>query len=431
MVGQVGVSEAVVHVCRTRISQFIEFQDLNRLFRVALLQTVVAQHVYGRLRKEKCIRILLLRFLKQLPCGRRAARLRQHVPEFCNRRGLGHCLGAVRSGCLPQGLVEPFQNHGLKSLFHGEHVCAVARSFERHELVLRIARKGHQPAHVGQRIAVVFAGGDEERQAGGRLQKCAALFVGVAGEKHESLYFGMSPRQLNGIVHAAACPAGAEARFVHAGLVKQILEGGVDIARPLLPRSGLLLGGEGEKTLAAAFAISAIVERENVNARRRELRGEWIPRLALAVALVQQQYTRPRLPSRVVSNLKLQTVRCREVRVLLCHLRACGCDPQERSASQRDYLECLFHPLLPLTLSLSSGHGFQPPVRAPKKRLQRLGKDLENDRTTLLVIKAMNECHLSRRHSLSQSISGNSRLKVRVSAALYNAPGPDTKRFQR
>ena len=139
----------------------------------------------------------------------------------------------------------------------------------------------------------------------------------------------------------------------------------------------------------------------------------------------------PRLPGRVVSNLKLQTVRCREVRVLLCHLRACGCDPQERSASQRDYLECLFHPLLPLTLSLSSGHGFQPPVRAPKKRLQRLGKDLENDRTTLLVIKAMNECHLSRRHSLSQSISGNSRLKVRVSAALYNAPGPDTKRFQR
>src|SRR5712692_11529218 len=85
-IGRIGVSEAVVHIGRTGIGQFIEFQDCDRLFGVAFLQTLVAQQVNGRLREEEYIRVLLLRFLKHLPGARRAARLRQHVPEFRHRR---------------------------------------------------------------------------------------------------------------------------------------------------------------------------------------------------------------------------------------------------------------------------------------------------------------------------------------------------------
>src|SRR5712692_3815719 len=87
-IGRVGVSEAVIHIGRTGIGQFIEFQDFDRLFGVALLHALIAQQVNGRLREEEYIRVLLPRFLKHLPGARRAARLRQHVPEFCNRRRL-------------------------------------------------------------------------------------------------------------------------------------------------------------------------------------------------------------------------------------------------------------------------------------------------------------------------------------------------------
>jgi hypothetical protein len=74
---------------------------------------------------------------------------------------------------------------------------------------------------------------------------------------------------------------------LHAWLRNQVLKCCVNVAcvRQPVIRFGL----------AAAFAKSAQIERKRIDSSRRQLPGQFIPRFACAVTLMQQQYAGTRL----------------------------------------------------------------------------------------------------------------------------------------
>ena len=69
-------------------------------------------------------------------------------------------------------------------------------------------------------------------------------------------------------------------------------------------------------SFAAAFSVSAHIEGKRIDPRRRELAGHTVPRLAVAVSLMQQQYTRPRFARSKVAGLQLRAVGSFDVDIL-------------------------------------------------------------------------------------------------------------------
>src|SRR5262249_23390264 len=68
---------------------------------------------------------------------------------------------------------------------------------------------------------------------------------------------------------------------------------------------------------SAAFSKSAIVERQHVDSRRGQPRREVLPVLALLIALVQQQDSRPRLTRCEIGRFQFYPVGCRKIDVSL------------------------------------------------------------------------------------------------------------------
>src|ERR1700688_383167 len=128
----------------------------------------------------------------------------------------------------------------------------------------------------------------------------------------------MPPRGLNGIIYSPtrAAPANTIAR--HSWLRDQILKRGINIAWPFL-RLNLrrLLWRQLIKSVAIALAKAAVVQRQYIDSRRRKLRRQAVPNLALPVALVQKQHTRPRLRRRKITGFKLGAVTCGQIDDLL------------------------------------------------------------------------------------------------------------------
>src|ERR1700688_1315292 len=120
----------------------------------------------------------------------------------------------------------------------------------------------------------------------------------------------MSPRRLNGIIYSTAGPAHADHVTRHSWLRFQILNRGVDVARPFL-RLDLrcFLRRQLIKPIAGTLAKAAVVQREHIDSRRRKLLRQAVPNLALPVALMQKQHTRPRLCCSKISRLKFRAVR--------------------------------------------------------------------------------------------------------------------------
>ena len=111
------------------------------------------------------------------------------------------------------------------------------------------------------------------------------------------------------MIDTAATTRGADTRLVNIGLREQVLVRGVDVAAPFLSDdlSGLLwckrVGAR-----AAALAESAVVNRQRMDAGRRKLRRQRIPRSTRRVAHVQQQHRRSRLGRGVIRGAQFRSV---------------------------------------------------------------------------------------------------------------------------
>src|ERR1700676_1171422 len=119
----------------------------------------------------------------------------------------------------------------------------------------------------------------------------------------------MPPRRLDRIIYSATGAAHPDHVARHSWLRDQILKRGINIARPFL-RLNLrcFLRRQLIKSIATALAISAVVQREHVDSRCRKLLRQAVPNLALPIALMQKQHTRPRLRRSKISRLKLSAV---------------------------------------------------------------------------------------------------------------------------
>jgi hypothetical protein len=126
----------------------------------------------------------------------------------------------------------------------------------------------------------------------------AAVEIRIAREQHERFDLGMPSRGLDGVLHAATGATDTDGVALHSGLGLQVVEGGIDVARPFF---GLhlrgLLGWEFVETFSAAFSVAAIIEGKHVDAGDRELLGKTVPNFTLAVALMQKQNAGARLGS--------------------------------------------------------------------------------------------------------------------------------------
>src|ERR1700719_2381430 len=108
----------------------------------------------------------------------------------------------------------------------------------------------------------------------------------------------MPPRGLNGIIYSATGAAHADHVAGHSWLRDQILKRGINIARPfLLLDLRCFLRRQLIKSIAIALAEAPVVHRKNIYPRRRKLLRQAVPNLALPIALVQKQHSRPRLRS--------------------------------------------------------------------------------------------------------------------------------------
>src|ERR1700756_3119249 len=119
----------------------------------------------------------------------------------------------------------------------------------------------------------------------------------------------MTARGLHGILNSATGAADADDVALHAGLGLQVCEGSVDVAGPFfILYAGSFLARELVKTIAAAFAIAAVIERENIDPGGCQLLGEAVPDFALAIALMQKKDPGARLGGRKECSLQLGSV---------------------------------------------------------------------------------------------------------------------------
>src|ERR1700719_3648328 len=99
----------------------------------------------------------------------------------------------------------------------------------------------------------------------------------------------MPPRRLNGIIYAATGPAHADHIARHSWLRHPLLKRGADIPTPFLRLSlRCFLRLQLIKAIAVALAITAVIQREHIDFRRRKLLRQAVPNLALPVALMQK-----------------------------------------------------------------------------------------------------------------------------------------------
>src|SRR5262245_7421001 len=148
----------------------------------------------------------------------------------------------------------------------------------------------------------------------------------------------MTKRELDRIVDPATCACGSDAGTVHSSLGEQIIESGVDIARPCLLYD-LLLFGEWNLvvSLPTTLAKSAIVHRHCVKPARCKLLPEIRPGFAIAVAHVQQHDAWPGLRGRKVRCLEHSAVRSPQIDIAALPLSPVHCDGQNTQGQQGSF----------------------------------------------------------------------------------------------
>src|ERR1700683_40157 len=99
----------------------------------------------------------------------------------------------------------------------------------------------------------------------------------------------MATRYLNGIIDSATRATHTDHARRNARLGHQILKGGVEVTRPLFDLNlRHLLRRQLIEWVTTAVPKAAVIQREHVDSHCRELLGQTVPNLALAVALMQQ-----------------------------------------------------------------------------------------------------------------------------------------------
>src|SRR5580700_3484448 len=98
----------------------------------------------------------------------------------------------------------------------------------------------------------------------------------------------MTPRQLNGIVAAATRSSRADFGPYHTRLRLEVRKSHIEIVRPYFGSHFLLFfRAEFIVWRTAAFAVPAVVQGENIYARRGEPFGKSVPDFALPIALMK------------------------------------------------------------------------------------------------------------------------------------------------
>src|SRR5579862_836028 len=101
---------------------------------------------------------------------------------------------------------------------------------------------------------------------------------------------------VNGLVHAATCPANADNVTRDSRLRFEIFEGDVDIAGQLVQELRFPLDAfHVFYGRALALAVAAVVEGQDMNAGGSQLLGKPFPGFALLIALVEEKHTGSRL----------------------------------------------------------------------------------------------------------------------------------------
>jgi len=117
-------------------------------------------------------------------------------------------------------------------------------------------------------------------------------------------------RRLNGIIDAAARSAQSDHVARHLGLRQQVLDGHIEIARPFF---ALDLPFLLRRQLFVRFAVTppkaAVINLEDVDPRRRELQGQAVPTVSIAVALMQQKDSGTRLARVKIGRAPFGSVR--------------------------------------------------------------------------------------------------------------------------
>src|ERR1700751_2172305 len=150
----------------------------------------------------------------------------------------------------------------------------------------------------------------------------------------------MTARGLHGILNSATGAADADDVALHAGLGLQVCEGNVDVAGPLfILYARSFLGRELVEAIAAAFAIAAVIERENIDPGGCQLLGEAVPDFALAIALMQKKDPGARLGARKECSLQLGSVGGGEVNHGLGG-EGCRCE-EERNQDEETEVDTL------------------------------------------------------------------------------------------
>src|SRR5262252_3559228 len=104
----------------------------------------------------------------------------------------------------------------------------------------------------------------------------------------------MATRELNRLVYPAARSAGARYPARYALLRHQVGIGRVHVSGPFFAyRLGALRSRNVQEPSGTAFAEATVIDRKHVNSRGCQFLRQFIPLLALLVALVHQQYPWP------------------------------------------------------------------------------------------------------------------------------------------
>src|SRR5208282_410586 len=177
------------------------------------------------------------------------------------------------------------------------------------EGLARIRRQAVEPLdrHYGRRKLIIIGDGEEgwwRRVA----QVVASIQVGIPGEQDQGLHLRMAAGSLNGVIDPATGATHADHVARNTRLRHQILESNVDVARPLRPFSLRAFRRNLVDRVATTLSKAAEVQREDVDSRGRELPGQAVPNLALAVALVQEKDSRTRIGGSKICGLEFGTV---------------------------------------------------------------------------------------------------------------------------
>jgi len=292
-VGEVGVAEAVVDIGGIGIGGDVELEQSDGGFDVSCSQRIVAEAIHDGFGEDDFLGIALAGFGEKLRGFGRTTRLIEKIEELVLVFGEDGSAHGGNDGMRAEGVAEPSDDVGGKILVQVEHFDTVAAFGEMFKLVDGVGGEAVNPFHEfdDAEIGIVIGDGGEEGENRMIAEELAARAGGAFGEKDEGFDFRMPAGEEDGLVDATTGAARSHTGGSDAGLRGEVGVGSVYVDGEFFVEDFLdLVVGEFVERSASAFAETAEIEGEDVDAGGGEFLGEVVPDFALAIALVEEEY---------------------------------------------------------------------------------------------------------------------------------------------